>query len=353
METTGTTALSVLGHAEVAHDVRIIHVVFEMIVGRSSASIRQSRRQNRRGGGRGSEGSGSADPRRVEVYCTGAEEVHWVMAPGGWRTLRAAPTVTKGKGREARLEADIAYEASGFRQPNTTSGAGGPSGPSGQGPRLNSQQHGSQQHGMNQGRHSFSAPALEPSLNIRRQARSSHHSFSHQKIHLSTATMHAASGSGLPRRKAFGAPTSAHPGSSRVGSKLLGASSLDQIIFLKNSSDLNNEGIIFGRVGDGGGGGGHAGGGGGSSGGNLLQGGMLTNIRVAGRDGKDALHVQLSTELRKAQNLYQQQQHKIDLLVAKEEEHLSKISGLEAAHGRLRTLLSFYSQYIIYYLIFF
>ena len=181
---------------------------------------------------------------------------------------------------------------------------------------------------MSQGRHAASAPALEPSLNIRRQARS-HHPLSHQKVHFQP-TMHAASGSGLPRRKAFG-PTSAHPGD-RV-SKLLGASSLDQIIFLpaeqhRRPSDLNNEGMIFGRVGDAGG-----------QGGNLLQGGMLTNIRVAGRDGKDELHVQLSTELRKAQNLHQQQQLKIDLLVAKEEDHLSKISGLEAAHGRLRKTL--------------
>ena len=32
-------------------------------------------------------------------------------------------------------------------------------------------------------------------------------------------------------------------------------------------------------------------------------------------------------------------QQKIDLLVAKEEDHLSKIAGLEAAHGRLRKTL--------------
>ena len=73
--------------------------------------------------------------------------------------------------------------------------------------------------------------------------------------------------------------------------------------------------------------------------GGTMEGGPLTNIRVAGRDGRDELHVQLSSELRKAQNIHQTMQHKMDLLVAKEEDHLSKISGLEAAHGRLRKTL--------------
>ena len=37
------------------------------------------------------------------------------MAPGAWENLRAAPTVVQGTGREAMLEAEIAFEASGFK----------------------------------------------------------------------------------------------------------------------------------------------------------------------------------------------------------------------------------------------
>ena len=109
--------------------------------------------------------------RRVQVYVTGAAEVHWIMAPGGWRTLRAAPTIVKGKGTEAKMEADIAFEACGFGN------------------------------GKQKMTRPESAPDLAFSLNVRRQARVHHSQSSGQllstSMQLFQPTIHTASGSNL------------------------------------------------------------------------------------------------------------------------------------------------------------
>ena len=175
-----TMALSVLRHAEVAHDVRMVHVVFEMIVARNPSTMKKSkskRRHSRKGRGSSSssgsndKGGGVDTARRVQVYVTGAAEVHWIMAPGGWRTLRAAPTIVKGKGTEAKMEADIAFEACGFGN------------------------------GKQKMTRPESAPDLAFSLNVRRQARVHHSQSSGQllstSMQLFQPTMHTASGSNL------------------------------------------------------------------------------------------------------------------------------------------------------------
>jgi hypothetical protein len=317
-----TLALSVLRHAEVAHDVRMVHVVFEMIVARNEIPHRKSANRKRRGSKRGNRG-GVNTARRVEVYVTGAAEVHWVMAPGGWRTLRAAPTIARGKGREAKMEADIAFEANGFQDPH--------------GSNSNGNLPGRQRGGLLRG--SESAPTLAPSLNVRRQARhqAQQHpsqSQSHQQLlpqslarsfsSIGQPTIHTASGSNLAVRKAFG-PTSTHPTDLRPTSLLSSSSEASmQIVTTVDRGDSRDD-ISMARIGD--------------ASGQPMRGGLLTNIRVAGRDGRDELHVQLSTELRKAQVQHRAMQNQIDLLVATEAEHLSKVAGLEAAHGRLRKTL--------------
>jgi hypothetical protein len=293
-----TSAMSVLQHAEVAHDVKMVHVVLEMIVAINSnpgslASLRRKRTSNGGGGG----GVGVAGAKRVEVFVTGASEVHWVMAPGGWRTLRAAPTVRHGDGPEAHMEADIAFEASGFTDPNGTFNGGK-----------------GHHNGTTGVRRSDSAPNLQMSLNVRRQARSGHRSKG--SLIPYQPTLHAASGSHLMVRKAFG-PTSNKPNELQSSGLLSSLSSKSFEMPATRSSSMA-------RIGDGGA---------------MGKGVLLTNIRVAKEGGHDELHVQMSKELRKAQDREQKQQDKIDLLVAKEEDHLSKIAGLEAAHGRLRKTL--------------
>jgi hypothetical protein len=304
-----TSAMSVLRHAEVAHDVRMVHVVLEMIVAvnksvKGSSSLSSMHQKNRKfgsGGGGGGGGVGVVGARRVEVYVTGASEAHWIMAPGGWRTLRAAPKVVRGRGAEARMEADIAFEASGY----TDFGGDG----------VDTKNKSLCR--------SESAPALEMSLNIRRQARNSH---SHHQLLPYQQTIHAASGSHLTIRKAFG-PTSNQPSELRSSGLLL--SKLPSNNFAAPDKDpFGTERHHNARVGD-------------DKGMVLGNGGLLTNIRVArdGPGGHDELHVQMSKELRNAKDREKKQQEKIDMLVAKEDDHLSKIAGLEAAHARIRKTL--------------
>ena len=299
-----TTAMSILRHSEVAHDVRMVHVVFEMIVAvnpNAATSSAMLRRKNNPGGGGGG--------RRVEVYATGAAEVHWVMAPGGWRTLRAAPTVVRGQGPEARMEADIAYEASGFTDVVSNKGHRGHRG----------------HRGKTAMRQSDSAPNLKPSLNVRRQARGLHGNGGPSLLPYQP-TMHTASGSNLTVRKTFG-PTSVKPTDVQSAGLLSSAFSNAWAQDIAPTPTLGAETQHLIHVGD-------------NNGGIMGKGGLLTNIRVARDGGHDALHVQMSTELRKAQDRHGRQQEKIDMLVAKEEDHLSKIAGLEAAHGRLRKTLT-------------
>ena len=377
-----TTALTVLRHAEVSHDVWMTKVVFEMVLSTNhnpkqpAPKRHKSRRINRNKGSADLGSSKVKDGQRIEVVVTGAKEAEWVMAPDAWQQLRAAPQIVRGTGREAILEDDIAFEASGFQAegtrreeddvPDDGNGDGGRK-------RRPSRSAGVPGHRSRLTRPE-SAPALGPrdTLAVRRQSRANFKSFDalsksahphsrrgpqQSRILSMQRTLHAAAGSALESSRPPFGPTKHHPtellssgsagflssgggpsssntagelampstaGAARFSGGLSsGALSVQQ---LRRSGGLNGAASVLGKD--------RVGGDGGS-----IQGGFLTNIRVAGRSGRDELHVQLSTALRKAQRQCEASEERLDILVAKEEDYISKIAGLEAAHGRLRKTL--------------
>lgn len=232
-----------------------------------------------------------------KVYLTGVKEVAWLHAPGVWQMNLAPPIPVKGHGVasqqeiEAKQESELTCGNLGATAETDSGGeaAGGPK------RRIIRPA-------------SASLLPTQSAFLTRRDVRG-------PGLKYSASAGPTLFSAGAPLRPAFG-PSQAHPSDTKSSIEVQRMNSVDQ------SGDVDTR--KFAEGGDS------------APGGNRGQ--VLTNIRIA-RNGRDDLHVKLSTELRRAYAAQAKQQKHLGALKARDEGRMAQIAGLEALNTRTQQTL--------------